>query len=89
MLTKLPRTTVIPGSPEVPHRAEETVCVTIRPPGVPTPLPSGHWETHCEPVCVIVGYGPGEGIGVGGTVNDDQPIYECGQPVCRSVWVPS
>lgn len=75
MLTKAFQHVYVPPVVGRPATPETTVCPPP-PPSGPTPGGSGYWETRCETPCIFVG-------------NDDtgSPIYLCGVPICRSVWV--
>lgn len=75
MLTKVFQRVYTPpiiGRPAVP---ETTVCPP-QPPFTPPSGSTGHWETRCETPCAFVGYDV-----------EQNPIYICGFPICRTVWV--
>lgn len=76
MLTKAFQHVYVPPVVGRPAAPETTVCPPPPPYGPSPGGPSGHWETRCETPCIFVG-------------NDDEgsPIYLCGVPVCRTVWV--
>lgn len=87
MLKKLPRVQVTPGTPAIPYQPAQVLCP---PPAPPPPWggPSGYWQLVCETPCVLVGYQTApEFIGDPGPF--PKAIYQCGQPVCRSEWVPN
>lgn len=85
MLRKAPATEVIPGTPAVSYRPEQTVCVPATPPS-PGGSPDGEWRLVCTTIALLVGWDEGP-ASFGNPGPFPKPIYS-NELVCRSEWVP-